>query len=202
MKALVFDIDGVLLDHEYDKGHNWLDEIENDLMISRDLIEKIHKDSQQWKQLSLGNDNIEKYFDSFVAENNITRVSAMQLINYFINRDTKSRNYMLEEVKKLKNKNYKLYIGTHQVPEKGQRLWFIESFSDYFLDMFTSYNIGYMKSEVEFFNEVSERIGIEKSETILIDDKQKNVDTAISAGWQGYLYESFDKIKSELFERL
>ena len=140
--------------------------------------------------------------NSFVAENNITRVSAMQLINYFINRDTKSRNYMLEEVKKLKNKNYKLYIGTHQVLEKGQRLWFIENFNDYFLDMFTSYNIGYMKSEVEFFNEVSERIGIEKSETILIDDKQKNVDTAISAGWQGYLYESFDKIKSELFERL
>ena len=81
-------------------------------------------------------------------------------------------------------------------------MWFIENFNDYFLDMFTSYNIGYMKSEVEFFNEVSERIGIEKSETILIDDKQKNVDTAISAGWQGYLYESFDKIKSELFERL
>lgn len=202
MKALIFDIDGVLLDHENDIGHMWSEKIENDLIIPRDLIEEIHKDSKQWKSLSLGQDKVEEYFKNFVAEHNITRVSAMQLLHYFINNDTRSRNYMFEEVKKLREKNYKLYIATHQVPEKGQRLWFIEDFNKYFLDMFTSYNIGYLKSDVEFFDEVSKIIGIEKSETILIDDRKKNVDTAIKAGWNGYLYESFDKIKKELFDKL
>ena len=38
LKALVFDIDGVLLDHESKKGHDWTRNIENDLNISKDIV--------------------------------------------------------------------------------------------------------------------------------------------------------------------
>lgn len=202
MKALIFDIDGVLLDHEDQNGHKWLDKIENDLMISKDLIEQIHKDSRQWKLLSLGQYQVEKYFDEFIEKNNISRISSKQLLHYFIKNDTFSRDYMFEEIKNLKEKHYQLYIATHQVPEKGQRLWFIENFNKYFIEMFTSYDIGYLKTDVEFFDKISEKIQIDKKDTILIDDKKSNVDTAIKAGWQGYLYESFDKIKVDLFDKL
>ena len=202
IKALVFDIDGVLLDHEYEDKHNWLDNIEKDLNISRDLIEKIHKNASRWKELSLGRDKAEQIFKDFIEENNITRVSYLQLLNYFINNDTASRNYMFEEIKTLKQKGYKLYIGTHQVPEKGERLWFIENFKDYFIKMFTSYEIGYLKSDVNFFHKVAEEIGENSSEIIMIDDKKKNVDTAIEAGWQGYLYTTFLNIKENLFNKL
>ncbi len=202
LEAIVFDIDGVLLDHEYEDKHNWLDKIEHDLNISRDLIENLHKNAQRWKELSLGNDRVEKYFKEFVDNNNITRVSYLQLLNYFINNDTFSRNYMFEEVEKLKNKGYKLYIGTHQVPEKGERLWFVEDFKKYFIKMFTSYDVGFLKSNIGFFDKISNELGIEKNKIMLIDDKQKNVDTAIQAGWQGYTYKTFDDIKKNLFDNL
>lgn len=202
LEALVFDIDGVLLDHEYEDKHNWLDKIENDLNIRRDLIEKLHKDAARWKELSLGKDKIEKYFKEFVENNNITRVSYLQLLNYFVNNDTLSRGYIFEEIKKLKNKGYKLYIGTHQVPEKGERLWFIEDFRKYFIKMFTSYDVGFLKTDVGFFEKISNEIKINKDKTMLIDDKQKNVDTAIRAGWQGYTYKTFEDIKENLFDKL
>ena len=45
-------------------------------------------------------------------------------------------------------------------------------------------------------------MGIEKNKIMLIDDKQKNVDTAIQAGWQGYTYKTFEDIKKNLFDKL
>ncbi|MDR1499090.1 MAG: hypothetical protein LBS34_02270, partial [Rickettsiales bacterium] len=80
IKALVFDIDGVLLDHEDEEGHRWLEVVENDLMLPRELIEKIHKDVQRWRLLTLGTDKIEEYFSDFILENNITRINSMQLL--------------------------------------------------------------------------------------------------------------------------
>lgn len=202
LKALVFDIDGVLLDHENEKGHDWTINIENDLNISKETVEQLHKNAKQWHNLSLGQDKVEEYFAKFLEEHNITKINAMQLVNYFINNDTNTRYYMFDEVKKLTDKNYQLYIGTHQIPEKGQRLWFIEDFNKYFIKMFTSYTIGYMKHELQFFEKITNELNLLPNEIMLIDDKKKNVDTAIKAGWQGYLYTTFEDIKENLFNRL
>lgn len=205
INTILFDIDGVLLDHEDCNGHNWCREFKNDFNIPVEVIEQLHKNAAKWKELSLGKIQLENYLKDFLSEHNINTVNALQLVSYISNHDICTRKYMFEEVAKIKERcgnKYKLCIATHQEPNKADRLWYVEGYKNYFDGMYTSYGVGHLKTEIEFYNVISNDLGIKNNQMMLIDDKQKNVDTAKSAGCDGYLYTTFEDIKHNLFDTL
>ena len=202
LKCFIFDIDGVLLDHISNNRHEWINNADKDLNIPKDTLEKIHKNVSEWKNISLGKSELKDYLDNFVKDENIRRTTSRQIMHYFVKHDTHIRQYMLNEIVKIKQKGYKICIGTHQAPEKGSRLWSIEKLNTYFDNYITSYDIGFLKSEIGFYSSVEKMLNFKSNELILIDDTQKNIDTAINAGWNAYLYTTFEDIKSDLFLKL
>ena len=135
LKCFIFDIDGVLLDHISNNRHEWINNADKDLNIPKDTLEKIHKNVSEWKNISLGKSELKDYLDNFVKDENIRRTTSRQIMHYFVKHDTHIRQYMLNEIVKIKQKGYKICIGTHQAPEKGSRLWSIEKLNTYFEDL-------------------------------------------------------------------
>ncbi|KKR07315.1 MAG: hypothetical protein A3B13_02110 [Candidatus Liptonbacteria bacterium RIFCSPLOWO2_01_FULL_45_15] len=60
---------------------------------------------------------------------------------------------------------------------------------------FFSYELGYMKSEPEYFAGILKITGLQPEEFIYFDDDQKNIDVANSLGINAHFYTSIDDLK-------
>lgn len=203
LKAIVFDIDGVILDHQIGSNYLWLRNIGRDFGASANVIKKLHSDVESWKLLSLGKIKLVDYLNEFLKKENIFNISGDELARYFVKNDDNIRDYVIKEIDILRNKHkYQICIGTHQEPNKGEYLWNNKELKNHFDYFFTSYNIGFLKTEDGFYKKISDILELKNKEILLIDDKGKNVEKAISCGWNGYLYTTFDDIKNNLFNIL
>jgi len=61
-----------------------------------------------------------------------------------------------------------------------------------------SYAVGYTKPHPEIYKLTATKLGVEPSECVFIDDKERFCDGAKAIGMQAILYKSFDQFKSEL----
>jgi putative hydrolase of the HAD superfamily len=61
-----------------------------------------------------------------------------------------------------------------------------------------SYEAGFIKPEVQAYELIAERLGVEITECIFIDDQEKHVTGARRVGMQAILYRDFPQMKREL----
>ena len=67
--------------------------------------------------------------------------------------------------------------------------------------IFFSYELGKLKSDAGTFQFVLEKLKINPSETIFIDDYQKNIDMAKAQGIHGILFQNAKQLQAELKEK-
>ena len=95
------------------------------------------------------------------------------------------------------NRKYKLSIlsnSSENYPEKLLEHKDLELFDDILL----SYRYHVIKPQSEIYQLAAERLGIEPSEAIFIDDSPSHCEGAKKAGMQSINYKNFSKIKEEL----
>lgn len=64
--------------------------------------------------------------------------------------------------------------------------------------VFTSFQIGMMKTNPESFKKVLREIGVKPEEAVFIDDTEKNVEVAKSLGIKGILFTDYDSLVNQL----
>ena len=64
-----------------------------------------------------------------------------------------------------------------------------------------SYEVGYQKPEPQIFLAMAQRLGIDTSEFIFIDDSPKSLSTAKEVGYVPVLYQDLDGLTEQLVER-
>lgn len=69
---------------------------------------------------------------------------------------------------------------------------------DHFDSVMLSYKIGLKKPDPRFFEYACEKLSLEPKNVLLIDDRQKNIDSALSFGMSAIRYENPDQLKSSL----
>ncbi|KAG9134929.1 hypothetical protein Leryth_001184 [Lithospermum erythrorhizon] len=97
----------------------------------------------------------------------------------------------------LKRNGYELHAFTnypiwYQMIEEKLKL------SKYLSWTFCSCVIGKRKPEADFYSEVEKRLGVEPANCIFIDDRLKNVDAAIEAGFSGIHFKNAETLGKEL----
>jgi FMN phosphatase YigB (HAD superfamily) len=189
IKAIIFDIYGVVIDRKMRFSERFSKEFDVPM-------EKIIPFFENEFQLCLVGkadlkEEVKKYLKNWGWEKSVE-----ELLKYWFSQEKNINQDMLLLVDKLRKSGIKCFLSTDN--EKYITKFVLKDlelekrFDQYFI----SNEIGFQKFQKEFWEYVILKTGSIKKEYILcLDDKQKNIDTARSLGFQAELYLGFDWFK-------
>ena len=117
---------------------------------------------------------------------------------YWFTSDAIIDSEVMEEIEKIRNKGFKCYLVTDQEKYRANYLSEKLCLKDKFDKCFFSYELGYMKSQPEYFTEIFKITGLKPEEFFYFDDDRKNVDVASSLGINAHFYTNIDDLKSAI----
>ena len=98
----------------------------------------------------------------------------------------------------LKNIGYHLYILSNLTKETYDYLNSIIDIKKYFEGAVFSYEVGLRKQETDIFKLIINKYNLDLKETIFFDDKERNVNNAISVGINAKIFKSINDVEMEL----
>ena len=111
----------------------------------------------------------------------------------------KTNQAVLDLVDKLRNSGYKVGLLSNNIPEKAALMR--QTGLDKHFDVFhISAETSYVKPEPAAFSHFAAALGVIQTELIFIDDSEKSLSTAATCGFTPVLFESYDKLKSDLLK--
>ncbi len=116
-------------------------------------------------------------------------------LEYWFTTDATIDSEVMEEVEKIREKGFKCYLASDQEKYRADYIMERLGLKNKFERCFFSYELGYMKSEAEYFKEIFKITGLKPEEFIYFDDDQKNVDVVNSLGINAYFYTKIDDLK-------
>ncbi len=125
--------------------------------------------------------------------------SVEELLKYWFGSENHVDERVVGAIKKLRAIGVKCYLVTNQEKYRTQYLREQMGFSELFDRVFCSAEIGFKKSDPRFFKHVMVEIGnVEKDAVLLLDDKEKNVESAKEFGFQARVYHDFSDLEEEM----
>ncbi len=188
IKAIVFDVDGVLINSKCENGEfYWKKNIHKDLGINIAQVKQFFK--HYWPKIGAGEldtlDGLQEFLLSIGSG-----VKPLDFMNYWHEKDSNINLPIIELVKNLKLNGYDLYLGTNQEKYRSKHLWGKLGLSDHFIRLFASFELGVEKPNIKFFGAIEDELGLTSTELFFIDDSKNNVEAAISLGWKGICHTS------------
>lgn len=176
-KNIIFDMGEVLL------SYDWIDAIVQ-AGEPREEAEKLGPklfDDPLWKQLDLGE---RPYFDVVedLIRNNPGHEESIR--RYFTNVEVmpKGRPAVWEEVKKVKEKGYKLFVLSNYSEYMFSIHTHDKPFISWMDGMMISYMIHVNKPDQRIYEALLEKYELDPAECLFFDDRKENVDGAIACG--------------------
>ena len=190
MKAIIFDMGGVLVDLDMDACRN---AFKNDLGFAEidEILDPCHQKGiiGDLEEGLVTADEFRKY----VLERSREGATEQDVDEAFAKILVGIEPSKIELLKKL-SAEYDIYMLSNNNPVAlpySARMFEDAGFSlkNDFKKCFISYQMKMLKPSEAFYNAVMNEIGLPASEMIFIDDSQKNVDAAIAAGLPALWYE-------------
>jgi HAD superfamily hydrolase (TIGR01509 family) len=187
-KAVIFDLNGVFLQSRY-LTDRLLEDYEIPIEESLDVLKKsmsvVRLDPSVsvysfWKPL------LEKYNTEMCEE---------KFLEYWFSGESLVRN-LIELSKELRNDGIGVYILSNNFKERTE--YYRKNFPEIFDNVdeaFFSWEIGNIKSEIDTYNKVLEKIGLESIEVVYFDDSKENIDLAKKVGINACVYKGLDRAK-------
>lgn len=194
IKNIVFDFGGVLLEYNLERtfARHGVSEEQAHAFITEVLTLKNNNQidlglkpvdyfmnlwRQQWPQLKEAFDVYEEHYTDFYANEMEGMVSLM--------RELTSRGYRLYG---LSNWESRVERVIRLVPEPFSLM------QGYMI----SYQVHLLKPHREIFDLFCKTFAVRPGECLFIDDRADNIQGAIAAGWQGIVFESTGKLRTDL----
>lgn len=117
-------------------------------------------------------------------------------LDYWFTTDAKADDRVFEVVQALRNQGVKVYLATDQERYRAQYLIDKLDFANKLDGCFFSCNLGYQKSEPEYFQKIMQELGVSADKLVYWDDDQKNVDVAKALGIDARFYHDFADFKA------
>jgi putative hydrolase of the HAD superfamily len=179
IKAIMVDVDGVLITHPNAKG--WSVHINRDLGISIETLQRRFFDVH-WDDIVCGRAALRDRLGP-VLEDVYPSVSCDDLIDYWFANDAHIDFELLAALKLPREHGIETHLATVQEHERARYLWETLDFRSHFDGMHYAADLGCAKPDPAFFKRIEDRTGFAANEIFFIDDKVANVKAALDAGW-------------------
>ena len=182
IKALMVDVDGVLIDGRPEDGRRWHTAIEADLGFTRDTLQEQFF-APYWENIVLGRAGLME--DLTTALQTIApHLSPATLVSYWFERDSRLVTPLLQELSRARSLGIRVYLATNQEHLRAAYLMEKLGLAEHVDGIFYSARLGVMKPDLEFFAKVQAAVALRGEEMLLIDDSRQNIEAARQAGWQ------------------
>ena len=104
---------------------------------------------------------------------------------------------MLELIREL-SRSYKLVVFSGNIRERVEFLERKHDFKRYFQDFVWSFDHGFSKEDIEFYDALVSRLDCRPEEAVVIDDVPQFIDMAKSKGLKTIQFESAEQLRAEL----
>ena len=183
VKALMVDVDGVLVDGRPEDGRHWLTSIEEDLGFPSDTLHEQFF-APYWDDIVVGRAGLMEHLTT-ALQRIAPQVSPAKFVSYWFERDSRLLAPLLGEFSFVRSAGIRVYLATNQEHLRAAYLMERLGLAEHVDGIFYSARLGAKKPDMEFFARVQAAVGLRGEEMLLIDDSRQNVDAALGAGWQG-----------------
>lgn len=193
IKAILFDADGVCL-----KQQPYFSlEIAKENNIPYAQIEPFYKNEFRLCQIGKADikEELAKYLPQWKWEGSVD-----DFLTRWFTTDVHPDPEVLAVADEMRKRGIKCYLVSDQEKNRGEYIRTTAGLGSHFDGTFFSYEVGYQKSEPQFFLEVLKMLKLEPSELVYWDDDQKNVDVAKAIGIDARFWNGLDALKATLSE--
>lgn len=192
MRALLIDVDGVVVTGRPVDGLHWSTGLQQDLGVTRDMLQsRFFK--PYWAQIIRGQRDLTPALTEALAG---TGVSAQTLTQYWFTQDARLDPEVLADCDRLRGQGWRVYLATNQEPMRMAHL--MGRIGDHVDGAFYSGAIGAPKPDPAFYQHIEDHLSLAGSELTLVDDTPANVEAATARGWRGVLWPA----KARLYDAL
>lgn len=184
----------------------------NDVLI---IPKKIDRDYE--KTFGISQQDFWKPAGEFMVDYTLGKLSFEQFLSGIMKKSNLSKN-RISEAKKLHEKNLSLVEGVKELLESLQKRYSLilaagdgrESLSlklgkfglkNYFNEIYATFDIGLIKSDINFYRFILDKNKLNPRETLFIDDQKTHAETAEKLDIHTILFENIEKLKKELKEK-
>ena len=178
------DVDGVVVRASVGE---WAANMEADLGFSRQAFQQCFF-TPHWNDVVLGRARLHERLGSVLAEH-APHLTSQQVAAYWFERDAQLDMSLLADLATLRATGIQLHLATIQEHERAAYLWNTLGLRDRFDAMHYAADIGWKKTDPEFYAAVEARTGFAGRDLLLLDDTAANVETARGAGWMGAVWD-------------
>lgn len=182
IKALMVDVDGVLVDGRPEDGRQWYTSVEEDLGFTSDALHEQFF-APYWENIVIGRAGLMEQLTT-ALQKIAPHVSPAEFVSYWFERDSRLVSPVLAELSLARSARIRVYLATNQehlraayLMEKLGLAWHVDG-------IFYSARLGAKKPDAKFFAKVQAAVGLCGEEILLVDDSRPNVAAALEAGWQ------------------
>ncbi len=199
IKAILFDIDGILITGEKKLFSHRLAEEQN---IPLEKVNEFF--DKDFRECSFGRADLKEKIAPYLIKWN-WKGSVEDFLKYwFESESVKNKDInkeILDKIEKLRENGIKCYIASRQEKYRMKYLSDTMGLKNYFDGIFCTCDIGYDKSEPEFFQKILKELNFKPEEVIFFDDREKNIEIAKSLGIESHLCDDINSLeKLKLYE--
>jgi putative hydrolase of the HAD superfamily len=196
IKALMVDVDGVLIGGRPADGKPWATNLESDLGVVReDLQREFFR--PYWGKIVIGQAGLREHLEP-VLQRIAPATSYDDFLAYWFENDALLNRRLLEELRLERLSGTRVYLATNQEHTRAAYLAEKVGLQNHCDGIFYSAAIGHKKPESDFFDKVAARVGLPPEQLALIDDTRENVVAARQAGWGAIEWGSESSLSSVL----
>lgn len=184
IKALMLDVDGVLVDGRPEDGRHWQTSIQEDLGFSSAALQE-HFFAPYWEDIVLGRAGMMEHLTT-ALQNIAPDVTPTTFLSYWFQRDSRLVAALLPELALVRSRGILVYLATNQEHLRAAYLMGTLGLADHVDGIFYSARVGAKKPDIEFFAKVQAALALRGEEILLIDDSLQNIAAAFTAGWQTF----------------
>lgn len=196
IKAIAFDYGGVIELREGDL----FKEIVQYLNVTRENWDRVYFSLNHLNMVKKGGEVLALTAEKFHASD--VQISYIKNLTIEHNKkDKKINKELLDIIKELKKKNYKIALLSNNSVELRQKL-IDQNIIDLFDTIIISSEVGHQKPQPEIFEILFDKLGVHSNEVIFIDDTSQSLLNANDIGYIPLLYVNNEKLKKDLLNLL